>query len=159
MLRYILFYYLVSLFPTLEHCWRILCLITLLYKANCKTFLLYTLFFHLAEHSHFLGLVELYSILTHCWDIPSLITLLGCSQSYSLAEVYLAPLRCWALPNLKVLLAYTLTCYIAEHPNNYTLEYILFPERGAVHILITLSRCILFYYLAWHFPILKHCRR
>ena len=136
---YGLSHYIAQLFLTLEPCWCIPCLITVLrfswYKKCCCLSCLITLLSYfqswtfadvdnvfllcwdvpslgaLLTYTLFWFIAELFPILKNCCCPPCLNIWLKGSQSWNFVDLYHVSLYCWAFPHLVTLLRQILSCY------------------------------------------------
>ena len=148
------------MFPTLKHCWRNTCLVTLLLCSHswkiAKTQLILLLFWTVPKfetlllYTLSLFIAEKFLTLKHCWPISCPILLLSCSNFWNFGNTNPMYLFCWDVPKLETLLTQYLSYYFVA----------LFPPlkhcKGATYLLTFLS-CSQFWNFADAHPGLLHC--
>ena len=169
LLTYTLSHYIAEMFPTLKHCWRNTCLVTLLLCSHswniAKAQLILLLFWTVPKFETLLTytlscyIAEKIPIWKHCECIFYSFTLLRSSQPWNIADVKRVLLSCCSAPTLETLLRPILSYKLVRSSqvwNIADLQTVLL-NCLVVPDLETLLMYTLSFYIDEKFPTLKHC--
>ena len=157
---YTLYLYIVKKFPTLKHCSRIPCFVTLL---SCSQFgniaNVYPIVLHCWEVPNIKTLLSYYlscyfaallSFLKHCWERYCLIRLLRRPRFWNIADVHRVLLNCSSVPHLKTLLRLIYSSYTDE-------KFPIAEKCWRISCLVAMLSCSQFWNFADAYSIYLHC--